>query len=75
MLLAKEEAALQDMINRLVEGVRRHGMEVNVEIKAMRISRQPSAIQIITDQKELENMEYFNYPGSQITSEFLMLII
>jgi hypothetical protein len=40
-------------------------MEMNVEIpKAMRISRQ-----ILKDQKQLENMEYFNYLGSKITND------
>jgi predicted transposase YbfD/YdcC len=32
--------------------------------KAMRISRQ-----ILTDQKQLENMEYINYLGSMITND------
>jgi hypothetical protein len=37
-------------------------MELNVEkTKVMRISRQPSAIQIMTDDKQLENVEHFNY--------------
>jgi hypothetical protein len=39
-------------------------MEMNGEItKAMRISRQ-----ILTDQKQLDNMEYFNYLGSMIAN-------
>jgi hypothetical protein len=35
--------------------------------KVMRISRTPSSIQIMTDQKPLQNVEYFNYVGSMIT--------
>jgi hypothetical protein len=37
--------------------------------KVMRISRQPSPMKIMIDQKQLENMEYFNYLGSMITSD------
>jgi hypothetical protein len=37
--------------------------------KAMRISRQPSTIKIMIDQKQLENVEYFNYLGSMITND------
>jgi hypothetical protein len=35
----------------------------------MRISRQPSLIKIMIDQKQLENVEYFNYLGSMITND------
>jgi hypothetical protein len=42
-------------------------MEMNVEkTKVMRILRQPSPVQIMIDQKQLENVEYFNYLGSMI---------
>jgi hypothetical protein len=34
----------------------------------MRISRQPYPIKIMTDQKQLESVEYFNYLGSMITN-------
>jgi hypothetical protein len=45
-------------------------MEMNVEkTKVMRISRQPAPIQIMIDQKQLENKEYFNYLGSIITND------
>jgi hypothetical protein len=53
---------------RLIEIGRRYGMEINVEkTKVMRISRQPSPMKIMIDQKQLENVEYFNYLGSMIT--------
>jgi hypothetical protein len=43
---------------------------MNVEkTKVMGISRQPSPIKIMIDQKQLENMEYFNYLGSITTSD------
>jgi hypothetical protein len=65
VLLAKEETALQDTINRLTEIGRRYGMEMNVEkTKVMKISRQPYPIKIMIDQKQLENVKYFNYLGS-----------
>jgi predicted nucleotidyltransferase len=42
VLLAKEEKALQNMIDKLSEIGRCYGMEMNVEkTKVMRISRQP----------------------------------
>jgi hypothetical protein len=44
-------------------------MEVNVEkTKVMKISRQPSPIQIMIDQKQPENVEYFKYLGGMITN-------
>jgi hypothetical protein len=43
-------------------------MEMNVEkTKIKRISGQPSPVQIMIDQKQPENVEYFNYLGSMIT--------
>jgi hypothetical protein len=41
-------------------------MEIDVET---RISKQPSPVEIMTDQKQLENVEYFNYLGSMITND------
>jgi hypothetical protein len=35
----------------------------------MRISRQPNPMKIMIDQKQLENLEYFNYLGSMITND------
>jgi hypothetical protein len=61
VLLAKEVAVLQDMIERLTEIGRYYGMEVNVEKrKEMRILRQPSPIQIMIDHTQPENVGYFN---------------
>jgi len=37
--------------------------------KVMRISRQPSPVQIMIHQKQLENVEHFNYLGSKITND------
>jgi hypothetical protein len=34
----------------------------------MRVSRQPTAVQIMKDQKQLENLENFNSLGSMITN-------
>jgi hypothetical protein len=45
-------------------------MEINVEkTKVMRISRQPYPIKIMIDQKQFENVEYFNYWGNMITND------
>jgi hypothetical protein len=37
--------------------------------KSVRISRQPSRIQIIIYQKELESVEYFRYYGNVTTND------
>ena len=58
------------MIDKLIEIGRCYGMEMNVEkTKVMRISRQPSPVMIMIDQKQLENMECFKYLGSILTND------
>jgi len=45
-------------------------MEINLDkSKVLRISRQPSAIQIMIDQKQPEYAEYFSYLGNTITND------
>jgi hypothetical protein len=45
-------------------------MEINVEnTKTMRISRQPTPLQMTIDKKPVDNVEEFNYLGSMITSD------
>jgi len=45
-------------------------MEMNVEeTKVMRISRQPSPVTIMIDQKQLENVECFKYLGSRLSND------
>jgi hypothetical protein len=62
-----DDLVLQGMVDRLIEIGRRYGMEMNVgKAKVMRISRQPAQMKIMIDQKQLENVEYFNYLGSMI---------
>ena len=52
VLMAKEETVLQGMIDKLIDIGSCYGMEMNVEkTKVMRISRQPSQITIMIDQK------------------------
>jgi hypothetical protein len=56
------------MIDRIFKIVRCFGMEVNVgKTKIMRIPMQPPRIQIMIDQKQPENVEYFRYLGSMVT--------
>jgi len=69
LLLDKEEKVLQDMIDKLIETGRCYGMEMNVEKKVMTISRQPFPVKIMTDQKQLENVESFKYLGSILTND------
>jgi hypothetical protein len=65
VLLAKEETVLQGMIDKITKIGRCYGMEMNVDkTKVMRISRERSPLQVMTDQKQLKNLEYFNYFGS-----------
>jgi len=45
-------------------------MEMNVEeSKVMRMSRQPSPIQIMRDQKQLENTGYLNQWDGMVTTD------
>ena len=68
--MAKEETVLQGMIDKLIETGRCYGMEMNVEkTKLMRISRQPSPVTIMIEQKQLENVECFKYLGSILTND------
>ena len=70
VLMAKEETVLQGMIDKLIEIGSFYGMEMNVEkTKVMRISRQPSPVTIMIDQKQLENVECFKYLGSILTND------
>jgi hypothetical protein len=70
VLLAKEETVLQGMIVRLIEIGMWCGIEMNVETAmGMRISRQPSPVEIMIDQKQMDNVEYFNYLCSTITND------
>ena len=64
------ETVLQGMIDKLIEIGSCYGMEMNVEkTKVMRISRQPSPLTIMIDQKQLENVECFKYLGSMLTND------
>jgi hypothetical protein len=68
--LAKDENVFQGMSGRLIktgDAVRWKGMWKKT--KVMRISREPSPLRIMTDQKQLENMEYFKYFGCTITND------
>ena len=61
---------LQGMIDNLIEIGSCYGMEMNVEkTKVMRISRQPSPVTIVIEQKQLENVECFKYLCSMLTND------
>jgi hypothetical protein len=69
VLLSREGKVLQGMVDRLIEIGRRYGMEMNVEkTKVMRISKQPSPVQMMIVQKQLQDVAYLNYLGSLITN-------
>ena len=70
VLMAKEETVLQGMIDKLIETGSCYGMDMNVQkTKVMRISRQPSLVTIMIDQKQLENVECFKYLGRMLTND------
>ena len=61
VLMAKEEKVIQGMIDKLIEIGSCYGVEMNVEkTKVMRISKQPSPVTIMIDQKQLENEKCLN---------------
>ena len=67
--MAMEETVLQGVNDNLIEIGRYYGMERNVEkTKVMSISRQPSPVTIMIDQKQLENVECFKYLRSMLTN-------
>ena len=58
------------MIDRLLKGGRHCGMEKNVDkTNLMIMSTKPSAVQTTVDQKQLHNVEHFNYLVSMITND------
>ena len=70
VLMVKEETVLQGMIDKVIEIGRCYGMKINVEkTKVVRISRQPSLVTIMVDQKPLENVECFKYLGSMLPND------
>ena len=68
MLLAKEELVLQGVIDGLKLANAMEWRWKIEESKLMRISRQQSPAQVMTDRKQLENVECFSYLGSVITN-------
>ena len=45
-------------------------MEMSAEkSKVVRISREPSPVEVVLDQKQLENVDYFNYLGSMMMND------
>ena len=56
-------------IDQLAATARCYGMEMNVEKKVMRISRQPFPVKIMIHQKQLGNVEFFKYLSSILTND------
>jgi hypothetical protein len=70
VLLAKKETMQQVTADRLTEIGICYGMEMNVEkMKVMRSSRQPSPVHMLTNQKQLKNVEYLKYLANMITED------
>jgi hypothetical protein len=70
VILTKKEIMLQGTADRLTETDTCYEMEMNVEkTKVMRISRQPSPVHILTNQKQMKNVEYFKYLANMTTDD------
>ena len=70
LVLLRKKRLLQDTTDRLTGNGKRYGVEMNVEKPGvLGNSREPSPLQIMTDQKQLENVEYFSYLGGVITND------
>jgi len=58
------------MVDRLIEIGICYGLEISmVKTELKRFPRQTSSIQIILDQNQLQNVEYFNRFGGRITTD------
>jgi hypothetical protein len=61
VLLAKKGMVLQDMVDKLIEIGRSHGMEINVgKTKVIGISRQPFQAKLMIHQKNRRMWNLFN---------------
>jgi len=61
---------LHGKLESLIETGRCYGIELNVgKTEVMRISKQLSRVQIVIDQKQPENVEYYKYFDSMITND------
>jgi len=70
VLLAKKEIMQQGTDDRLIKIGICYGIEMNVEKKrVMRISRQPFPVHMLTNQKQLKNVEYFKYLANMIMDD------
>ena len=59
----------QGTADRLIEIGIFYGMKLNVGKKGMRISRQQSPVRMLTNQKQLKNVEYFKYLANMVTDD------
>ena len=69
VLLDTEEAILQGMIDKLKLYDAMEWKLMWKKNKLIRISMQPSPMQIMIDQKQAENVEYLTYLGSILTND------
>ena len=61
---------LHGMLERLIETGGCYGIELNVETtEVMRISKQPSRVEIVISQNQPENVECYKYFDSMITND------
>ena len=60
---------LLGMIDKVTGTGRCYGKGIGWGGGVMRISNKPSTVKIMIDQKQLENVKYFNYLGSGITND------
>ena len=64
-IIAKTQEELQDMVKRLVHTGRKYGMEINInKSQVMRVSRSNESLRIKANNRELKEVDHFQYLGS-----------
>ena len=69
-IIATNQVELQDMVNRLVETGRNYGIKINTDKSlVMRVFRSNELLQIIVNNRELQEVDHLKYLGSVLTRD------
>ena len=64
-IIAKTQEELQDTVNRLIDTIRKYGMEINiVKSQVMRVFKRNESLQIKIHNREPKGVDHFKYLGS-----------
>jgi Reverse transcriptase (RNA-dependent DNA polymerase). len=70
IITANTEEELSDMVNRLVVTGRKYGMEINIDkSQVMRVSRRNGSLLMKVRNRELKEIDNFNYLGIVLTRD------